>query len=87
MRIVVVLPAPFAPRNPKTWPRGASNERPSSATTDPETLGEAVDFEGYRSGQDRRLAATRPSGTTRNARPMSDPGRAVTGLPAPCYGR
>src|SRR5208282_359338 len=32
---VVVLPAPFGPRNPKTWPEGTSNDSPSSATTDP----------------------------------------------------
>src|SRR5258705_8303684 len=38
MRIVVVLPAPFAPRKPKTWPRGTSNVSPSSATTDPNVL-------------------------------------------------
>jgi hypothetical protein len=34
-RIVVVLPAPFGPRNPKTWPEGTSNDSPSSAMTDP----------------------------------------------------
>ena len=39
-----------------------------------ETLGEAVDFEGHRSGQDRRVRGDAPSGTTRNARPMSEPG-------------
>src|SRR5215210_8060047 len=35
IRIVVVLPAPFAPRNPNTCPFGTSNEIPSSATTLP----------------------------------------------------
>src|SRR2546423_8415330 len=38
MRIVVVLPAPFAPRKPKTWPRGTSNDRPSRAWTAPNRL-------------------------------------------------
>src|SRR5204862_3234662 len=38
MRMVVVLPDPLAPRNPKIWPRGASNERLSRAATDPKCL-------------------------------------------------
>ena len=32
IRIVVVLPAPLAPRKPNTWPGGTSNTRSSSAT-------------------------------------------------------
>ena len=38
IRIVVVLPAPFAPRNPNTWPCGTSNARSSRATTLPKRL-------------------------------------------------
>ncbi len=33
--MVVVLPAPFGPRKPKTWPGGTLKVRPSSATTGP----------------------------------------------------
>ncbi len=35
MRMVVVLPAPFGPRNPKIRPRGTVSERLSTATTSP----------------------------------------------------
>jgi hypothetical protein len=35
IRIVVVLPAPFAPRKPKTWPRATSNASPSRAVVAP----------------------------------------------------
>ena len=34
-RIVVVLPAPFGPRKPKTCPAGTPNDSPSSAVTVP----------------------------------------------------
>ena len=34
-RMVVVLPAPFGPRNPTTWPAGTSNERSFKATMSP----------------------------------------------------
>ena len=30
--MVVVLPEPFGPSSPKTWPRGTSSERSSTAT-------------------------------------------------------
>ncbi len=35
MRSVVVLPAPFGPRNPVIVPRSSAKERPSTATTSP----------------------------------------------------
>jgi hypothetical protein len=35
MRRVVVLPAPFGPRNPVTVPGASSNESPSTATSFP----------------------------------------------------
>ena len=35
MRIVVVLPAPLAPRKPKISPRGTLNETRSTATKSP----------------------------------------------------
>src|SRR5687768_16974742 len=38
IRIVVVLPAPFGPRNPKKHPRGTVNVRPSTAGFEPYTL-------------------------------------------------
>src|SRR5215218_4360166 len=38
IRIVVVLPAPFAPRKPNTDPFGTSNEIPSSAVIGPNRL-------------------------------------------------
>src|SRR5713226_323278 len=38
MRIVVVLPAPFGPRNPKKEPRGTSRSRPSTAAFAPYTF-------------------------------------------------
>jgi hypothetical protein len=34
-RIAVVLPAPFGPRKPNTWPGGTVKLRSSSATTSP----------------------------------------------------
>jgi hypothetical protein len=34
-RIVVVLPAPFGPRNPTTWPDETQNDRSSSAVSMP----------------------------------------------------
>src|SRR6266568_4447688 len=34
-RMAVVLPAPFGPRKPKTWPGGTLKVTPSSATTGP----------------------------------------------------
>jgi hypothetical protein len=48
-RIVVVLPAPFGPRNPKTWPEGTSNDSPSSAMTDPYWRRKAVNLKLDRS--------------------------------------
>src|SRR5674476_981288 len=38
IRIVVVLPAPFAPRNPKTWPGWTPNVIPSRAWVSPKRL-------------------------------------------------
>ena len=38
MRIVVVLPAPFAPRKPNTSPAGIDRETPSRAWTSPNRL-------------------------------------------------
>ena len=38
IRIVVVLPAPFAPRKPKTWPPGTSNVEPVERDDAPEAL-------------------------------------------------
>jgi hypothetical protein len=35
MRIAVVLPAPFGPTKPKTWPPATENVSPSSATVSP----------------------------------------------------
>src|SRR4051812_16365090 len=37
-RTVVVFPAPFGPRKPKTSPRSISNETPSNATRSPKRL-------------------------------------------------
>jgi hypothetical protein len=34
-RMAVVLPAPFGPRKPNTWPGGTVKLSPSSATTSP----------------------------------------------------
>ena len=42
MRIAVVLPAPFGPRNPNVSPRSTTKSMPSTATNDPEPLGEAA---------------------------------------------
>jgi hypothetical protein len=33
VRIVVVLPAPLGPTNPKMWPRSTSNVTPRNAST------------------------------------------------------
>ena len=33
VRIVVVLPAPLGPTNPKMWPRSTENDTPRSAST------------------------------------------------------
>ena len=52
IRIVVVLPAPFAPRKPKTSPRPTSKVSPSRAIVRPEPLGDVVDLEAHR----RRIA-------------------------------
>src|SRR5207244_2575320 len=38
IRIVVVFPAPFAPRNPNTWPGATRKPMPSRATTSPKRL-------------------------------------------------
>src|SRR5579872_360733 len=38
MRIVVVLPAPFGPRKPYTWPADTPRSSPLTATTDPKRL-------------------------------------------------
>ena len=38
IRIVVVFPAPFEPRNPKIWPGWTTNPTPSSAWTCPNRL-------------------------------------------------
>ena len=43
VRTVVVLPAPFGPRKPKTSPRPTSNETSSKATAVAERFGEAAD--------------------------------------------
>ena len=48
IRIVVVLPAPLAPRNPKIWPAGTSNVSPSSATTRPNVLWRSSMTEAHR---------------------------------------
>ena len=43
MRMVVDLPAPFGPRKPSTSPRRSSKLTPSTATTGPKPLGQALD--------------------------------------------
>lgn len=43
MRIVVVFPEPFGPRNPVTVPLGTSRSRPPQGADPPETLHELVD--------------------------------------------
>ena len=77
IRIVVVLPAPFAPRKPKISPGSTRKSIPSRATTGTEPLDEAVDDEGHR----RRIA--RPASRLRDVRcgalgtDLGRPGRAV----------
>ena len=43
--IVVVLPAPFGPRNAKISPAGTSNEMPSTALTSPKVLTRRCDVD------------------------------------------
>ena len=45
MLIVVVLPAPFGPRNPNTSPASTENETPRTASTSPNDLAQFVDFD------------------------------------------
>jgi len=47
IRRLVVLPAPFGPRNPCTQPAGTLNERSSTAVNDPYVL---VTFRSSRTG-------------------------------------
>ena len=47
IRIVVVLPAPFAPRKPNTWPGGTSNDEVVEGDDGAEALGEVVDDKGH----------------------------------------
>src|SRR5664280_3695869 len=42
IRIVVVLPAPFAPRNPKTWPGSTAKLIPSRAWVSPKRFRRSV---------------------------------------------
>src|SRR2546421_8952160 len=71
IRIVVVLPAPFAPRKPKPWPRGTPNDRPSRAWTAPNRLARRS------TTRDMRPRIVRGSGPAPDpkVRPGGPPGR------------
>ena len=75
IRIVVVLPAPFAPRKPKTSPLGTSKVSPSSATTLPKRL--------WRSSICRLIARGRWAGSPAEDSPGPRPSSPDDG-PGPC---
>src|SRR5262245_18159707 len=77
IRIVVVLPAPFGPRNPQRLPRGTSRSRPRTAWTFPKVL------ETPRTLMTASVTSTfRPAS---GAQPSAVSGlpEAATGVPAP----
>jgi hypothetical protein len=59
IRTVVVLPAPFGPRNPNTSPAATLNDTSDTAVRPPEDLGQVADFNGRGHHPDRR----RPPGS------------------------
>src|SRR5262245_31968576 len=83
IRIVVVLPAPFAPRNPYIWPSGTSNEIPSSAVTGPNRLTSLSRTSAMAPSMLAAPAQTDqvPIGPKRRVR-FREPRHAVGGLPA-----
>ena len=58
IRIVVVLPAPFAPRKPKTSPRGDLEGQAVEGDGRAETLRDVVDLEAHHAEDSRRFRAS-----------------------------
>ena len=77
IRIVVVLPAPLAPRNPKMRPRGTSKLEVVERDGRAEPLGDAVDLEGH-AAEHSPEAVVPPLGRWSGCSRAHDPERVTT---------